>query len=671
MPLLSSHGCNVRLHTSALLRHCLAAFSGLPLAILLLITAAVVPAAGRGASRQTTIISDWTLMVYMDADNSLETPEMANVVEMLHVGSSENVQIVMLCDRSAKSEPKDRYTDVAIGGLPNWSGAKLLHVEKGKLKSLADWGATDMSDPSTLRKFLAASAQAFPAHHYGLIIADHGSGWAALCVDESSGDKTMSLRDLRAGLEPFVTTHGKLDLIGLDACLMASFETAQALAPVTHIMVASEELAPGRGWNYDELSKALVQKPTMNGYDLGRAIIDAYTIHFRESKDPMARSEAVGTTLSMLNLDQFAPLQAAVSTLGDRCAASLHKGRAGWIKVARPRAVSEEFGEVGVRGEGGEEEMHDLMHLAQTLEKSDDPALREAALQVDDAIRHAVTYFMLGGSTPHAGGISIFFPIEGIRLDEEKGRDYLSRTFSKDCRWINFLSLYSVAVNDYADKPKLFPLKATGRTASLEKPIEIFSKCTDGDIDKVHFLMLAHDGPDLLILGRFPTFILPDGTLAHRFKGTWFMLTNQKEGVTCPITSFEALDPKGESYLAYVPGQIKRAGSDQWTAVQFTFLVTAAGAAPSGQLLYAFAQTKQGPLQMPILAGDSIRPTYTRLKADGDVADWTGKASLHLDAPTDLRMGWGLIGKGAYKLGFEVINLAGLPSMQLEDFILE
>lgn len=641
--------------------------------VLVLMTAIVLLATGARATPQASAKAAWTLMVYMDADNSLETPQLANIEEMLKVGSSEAVQIVMLCDRSPKSEPKDQYTDAAVGGLPNWSGAKLLHVEKGKLKLVENWGDTNMADPGMMRKFLAVTAKSYPADHYGLIIADHGSGWQALCVDESSGDKVMSLRDLRAGLEPFVAVHGKLDLVGLDACLMASFETAQALAPVARVMVASEELAPGRGWNYDALSKALVEKPTLTGREMGRAIVDAYTIHFREAKDPMAKFEGMGTTLSVLDLDQFPALQTAVSALGDRCIASLHNGRAGWIKVARPRAVAEEFGASGVRGEGGEEEMHDLMHLAQTMEASDEPAIRDAARQVDEAIRHTVTYGMHGSCCPHAGGISIYFPIGGISLNDATGSAYLTRTFARDCRWINFLSLYSVAVNDFADRPKLAPLKATGKTASVDKPIEILSKNTDGDIDKVHFLMLAHDGADLLILGRLPTSALPDGTLAQRFRGLWFMLTDKTRAVTCPVTAFESLDSKGATYLAYVPGQIKRSGSPKWTDVQFTFFVQIAGGAPGGQLLYAFAETPQGPLQISLRPGDSIRPVYSRLKASGEVTDWTGgeNAAIHLDDPADFKMGWGLIGKGAYQLGFEVINLAGLPALELDDFLLE
>src|SRR5437870_1835903 len=144
--------------------------TGLRIIALVLLVVAGLLSTPTWAAKQAAARAAWTLMLYEDADNALEAPQLANVKEMLQVGSSDQVQIVMLCDRSPRSEPKDRYTDEALGGLANWSGAKLLHVEKSKLKLLADWGDTNMADPATLRKFLDAAAKAYPADHYGLII---------------------------------------------------------------------------------------------------------------------------------------------------------------------------------------------------------------------------------------------------------------------------------------------------------------------------------------------------------------------------------------------------------------------------------------------------------------------------------------------------------------------
>jgi hypothetical protein len=38
---------------------------------------------------------------------------------------------------------------------------------------------------------------------------------------------------------------------------MGNFEVAKAMAPYGHVMVASEELEPGNGWDYTPMLEAL------------------------------------------------------------------------------------------------------------------------------------------------------------------------------------------------------------------------------------------------------------------------------------------------------------------------------------------------------------------------------------------------------------------------------
>lgn len=44
----------------------------------------------------------------------------------------------------------------------------------------------------------------------------------------------------------------RLSLLGFDACLMGSYDVLEALAPLTHFFLASEENEPGHGWNYKQ-----------------------------------------------------------------------------------------------------------------------------------------------------------------------------------------------------------------------------------------------------------------------------------------------------------------------------------------------------------------------------------------------------------------------------------
>src|SRR5262249_4566279 len=84
--------------------------------------------------------ADWTLMFYMDCDNNLEDAQLNDLDEMMAIGSSENVNVIVLCDRNPNGNKDEGYTNRDIGGVKNWTTAKLLFVERGKLHELADWG---------------------------------------------------------------------------------------------------------------------------------------------------------------------------------------------------------------------------------------------------------------------------------------------------------------------------------------------------------------------------------------------------------------------------------------------------------------------------------------------------------------------------------------------------
>ena len=80
----------------------------------------------------------WTVMVYLAADNDLEAPQMQDLREMLKVGSTAQVNVVVLADRHPQGDGK--YTNSSVANLPDWTSAKLLYVEPGRMRELADKG---------------------------------------------------------------------------------------------------------------------------------------------------------------------------------------------------------------------------------------------------------------------------------------------------------------------------------------------------------------------------------------------------------------------------------------------------------------------------------------------------------------------------------------------------
>ena len=68
----------------------------------------------------------------------------------------------------------------------------------------------------------------------------------------------------------------KIDIIGFDACLMGMMEVAYQLKDHAEIVVGSEELEPGKGWDYAAIVSYLVRNPTASNEDVSKEIINSF-----------------------------------------------------------------------------------------------------------------------------------------------------------------------------------------------------------------------------------------------------------------------------------------------------------------------------------------------------------------------------------------------------------
>ena len=109
-------------------------------------------------------------MVYLDADNDLEAAGIDDLNEMEMVGSTENVNIVVLWDGIAEIPGTRVYEliyhpDPGIGSAPIYPDFIPLGHEM------------NMGDHETLAAFATWAMGEYPAEHYALILWDHGDGW--------------------------------------------------------------------------------------------------------------------------------------------------------------------------------------------------------------------------------------------------------------------------------------------------------------------------------------------------------------------------------------------------------------------------------------------------------------------------------------------------------------
>lgn len=124
-----------------------------------------------------------------------------------------------------------------------------------------------MGNPSTLNNFITYAKQNFRYQHLMLILWNHGGGARvksdrrsisttiekAVCWDDTSSGSCLYLDELQTVLSFQFSSSNKLDILGFDACLMATVEVAYELKDLVSYMVASMHTEQGDGWNYVSL----------------------------------------------------------------------------------------------------------------------------------------------------------------------------------------------------------------------------------------------------------------------------------------------------------------------------------------------------------------------------------------------------------------------------------
>jgi hypothetical protein len=355
----------------------------------------------------------WTVMYYGIADTDLEPFMLRDLDEMGRVGAG-GLDIVALVDRATG------YSDDGVVGLGDWQGARILELggddpdpDGDRAAEVVDeLGAVNTGDPAVLADFVATAVERYPSERYALVVADHGASWSGVGGDESAQGDPLELAELRSAIGSGLDRAGidRLDLLGFDACLMATYEVASNLAPVADRMVASEELEPGHGWDYRAL-QAIADDPGADADDLGRAIVDGFG---EQAEDQGTDGEI---TLALLDLTQMPALDGAVAEFGEALSDDVD-AVAPVVGHERARALA--FG----RSPDPAQDTHmtDLGRLAEEIGgRREAEAVSDEADAVVDALDDVVVGSVAGEATSDATGLSIYFPPRAELFSEDYG----------------------------------------------------------------------------------------------------------------------------------------------------------------------------------------------------------------------------------------------------------
>ena len=471
-------------------------------------------------------LSDWTVIVYFAADNDLIPAAAADLLDMKEVGSTKRVNVIA------------QNIVPATGLTARYRLRKGTFLDEDVLQLLEP---NAEHPPESLSDFACWAIDTYPAKRYMVVLWGHGLGWeghdphpvdtknttgrkmnsadkilnvgkrrtlnrlmqnapTALSVSqnwdveipqERSPDflESDNLREALATIKSKInekaannSTNGsarKIDILGMDICLMAMAEVGYQVRESVDYMVASEEAEPAESWPYQSILSDLVETPDMPPDELAVRIARKYILYFQR--------EGKFITQSICNLnradDMLQSLKRLARVLRDGFAANDEQVMYA-VMMARGLAQSYYM-----------KEFIDLYHFCEQLlnicetggvnvrlrgKLSDRIAVIgnecNKALNTIRSQSNAVTnaenggfvydYGFYGFPLRDSNGVSIYFPCDRIEAGYAE-LDFNKRQYEGDVTWYDFLNEFVLEVPEV--KGQAAPLAETTSGISFLK----------------------------------------------------------------------------------------------------------------------------------------------------------------------------------------------------------
>lgn len=468
-----------------------------------------------------------TIMVYL-LGSDLETKAgmaSSDLQEILKADISDNINIIIETGGARK------WNNNAVSNKTN----QRYRVTNKGLQLIEDnLGKKSMVDPETLSDFIIYCKNNYPADRYSLILWDHGGGsMRGFGYDEHFPGDNMTLDEIANALKNGNCTF---DLIGFDACLMATLETAIVLEPHADYMIASEEVEPGIGWHYTGWISALSKNTSISTVDLGKILIDDYV---KEVKTRVPKSQA---TLSLIDLAELKGTIPDSLTVFARSTNKLIDNDKYKI-VSNARAGTKEF------APSSKINQIDLIHFAENL------GTKEAKAFAND-LRGCIKYNRTSTNINNSNGVSIYFP-----YGNTKQLNTMLDTYDK----IGINEEYSDCIKSFASLTAGGQITALGSGNILDT---LLNSVVDENQAPISFQSIGSD-----IIGELLDSFISSGDyssltgLVGDALGSWLDIGRMKSSVD--YFAENHLDVSQISIVEKNGQRILRMPEKQWELVQF------------------------------------------------------------------------------------------------------
>jgi len=393
----------------------------------------------------------WTLMVYMAGDNNLDGAALRDIKEMAQVGSTKDVNVLVQLDRLEDKKTR-RFLITKGGGYER--------------DCLEIFGETNTGNPKVLEDFLTWPTERYPADRYFLILWNHCGGWwedarsraavpktsdkrlrrpvsrsslfrhktnipspghvthRSICYDDHSGGDALDNSELKNVLANACAAIGKkIDILGMDACLMTMVEVAWQLRDSVEILVGSEIEEPNDGWPYAEIFQFLTAKPKSKTHVVVKEVVKQYVASYRDQGETVTQS-AINTAATEEIIRALIPL--AAELLADLDG---NRKLIQWAWERAPKFYDDNYLDIYAFARKLRSKSKDRNRIR---EKADTLL---AVLKTGKA-KAILCQSRLGKEVAGTKGLSIYFPPEYINSA------YRRLDFAIDAQWAVFLERY-------------------------------------------------------------------------------------------------------------------------------------------------------------------------------------------------------------------------------------
>ena len=192
--------------------------------------------------------ADWTILIYMAADNSLYQAVIDEINEMETADFSDKINVIVQIDNHHEY---GSFTNTRRYQILPENTVNREEITSPLIESLPD---IDSGDYQEITNFANWGFRRFPSDKKALVIWSHGNGWYNLynkfCPDNGTGNSVnIPKGDLKNALS---SLDHQLDILIFDACNMQTMEVLAESYQYADYIIGSEESIEVSGFPYGD-----------------------------------------------------------------------------------------------------------------------------------------------------------------------------------------------------------------------------------------------------------------------------------------------------------------------------------------------------------------------------------------------------------------------------------